>query len=152
MPAVEGTTCGSGKTCIQGVCTTTPNSLESVCPFGDLHERTSLFGINNGLIFITCPDLFRYLTQNGKSIVNYCKSTDGLKNCCSSCQSNFFFILSSKFMNLWMLEYRLITCGDQLTSCPQYKNICNGGYMEYPDGIKYIKDLCPYSCGICTRI
>lgn len=88
-PALDGTTCGSGKACISGVCQVSSLAPVSECPFGDDVVTNGTFGVHCPTYQVTCQKYFDLLESKKMSIDYYCSTTNGNIKCCQSCLSNY---------------------------------------------------------------
>ncbi|CAF0955496.1 unnamed protein product [Brachionus calyciflorus] len=134
-PPVEGTTCDSGKICVQGSCIANENSLISVCPFGDYGVANGMYGINTGDALIKCQNYFSLLDKKSYSVQNFCNSEYGLTKCCSSCQ-----------------KYKLFTCVDEIITCPGFLTYCPSGVFTSGNNAgRNVRDVCKVTCKTCNQ-
>jgi hypothetical protein len=85
--AAEGTICGSGKACVNGVCTANKLAPINDCPFGDDLVSQEIFNLKLPTPQQTCQDVFKIIVAANKSISGYCSSNNFRQACCQSCKS-----------------------------------------------------------------
>ena len=75
--AIDGTPCGSAKSCLQGQCVSDSKIPNSNCLYGD--DLVSSYDILNVIIlpttgFMTCSEAISYLTSSNYDFVYFCKN------------------------------------------------------------------------------
>ena len=90
--AAEGTTCGSGKMCIQGICTNSPTAPTGDCLFPDDVLRQSLsygiFGFSLPNAVMTCQEVIDYTINSlSYSSTSLCSNPSFKNMCCNTCKS-----------------------------------------------------------------
>ena len=100
--AADGTTCDTGKICLNGVCIASELGSNDPCPFGDgLVTQNLLRGgltLPGGSTQITCAAAFTLISQASQSVSAYCLFVDFRFACCQSCKSKR--TCRQKFLNL----------------------------------------------------
>lgn len=90
--AAEGTSCGSGKMCIQGVCTNSAIAPTGDCLFADDLMRSNVFGNFFGFSFpspvMSCQELIDYSINSLKYPPGFlCQNSFFKTPCCNTCKS-----------------------------------------------------------------
>ncbi|CAF0856252.1 unnamed protein product [Brachionus calyciflorus] len=125
-PAAEGTTCSSGKICINGNCTSSDLAPVSLCPFGNELVMNETEDITLPTKYVTCSEFLTILNDNGKSQDAFCSSLSGQSSCCFTC-----------------LKYRYSDCRDKYSNCNELIARCASGVIG---GTEQVKDACCATC------
>ena len=100
--AADGTTCASGRICIQGQCTSSSSALTGDCLFPDdvLRQGFSygIFGFRLPNAVMTCQELIDYTVNTLRYSSTFLCSIPSFKNmCCNTCKSKIFITFSLNF-------------------------------------------------------
>ena len=89
--AAEGTSCGSGKMCIQGVCTVSAKAPTSDCLFADEPVRSvqfNIYGITLPNSIMSCNEVIEYsINTLSYTSDDLCLNSNFKARCCNSCKS-----------------------------------------------------------------
>ncbi|CAF0774887.1 unnamed protein product [Brachionus calyciflorus] len=124
----EGTTCDSGKICLQKSCTENTQAMVGECLFGDDVVTQESIGMKLPLTQMECKDVLYHINQIGQAPTAYCSNSNFRQICCETCQ-----------------KYDILSCADRYFDCPRYKDVCDSGTIN---GLP-VTILCPRTCGKC---
>ena len=91
---MNGTTCDSGKLCLNGQCVSNPQAPNGTCLFGD--DLVSSGTIGNALTLpsplMNCSAVIQLMSSNELDPVLFCQSSQVLfgKACCNTCAGTCF--------------------------------------------------------------
>lgn len=91
--AVDGTPCGSGKSCLQGQCVVDSKVPTSSCLYGDdLVSRNDILNVYQfPVTLMTCTDAILTLNASQADFIFFCQNSQFpfSSACCDTCSSKF---------------------------------------------------------------
>ena len=130
MGAIDGTVCGSGKSCRMGSCQPDKHVARTDCPFGDDLVDSDYVSFELPKPLMTCRELLSFAVSTGIDHVSMCKFEYINETCCRACH-----------------EFRNETCLDRSINCAKYKEKCAFNRMKI-NGI-FIREYCAFTCQAC---
>ncbi|RNA04637.1 cadherin-related tumor suppressor [Brachionus plicatilis] len=124
----DGTTCASGKVCLQKSCIKNAKGLVGECLFGDDLVTQESIGMNLPSPQMQCKQVLDHIEKIGQATTAYCKNSNFRTICCETCK-----------------KYEMVSCADRYFDCPRYKDACASAKVN---GLS-VKILCPRTCGKC---
>ena len=100
----EGTTCESGKYCLQRQCIENVQAPVGECLFGDDLVTQEAIGMKLPSSQMECKDVLNHITQNNQAATAYCSNSNFRSICCETCKSKkmktYFFGIKNSILFL----------------------------------------------------